>query len=110
MSLLQSAADQGHFGAITNLGILYAHGSNEGGGGGGGGYTLAKDEAMAVKLLTRAATGGPSGGGVAQAQCVLGLMHRDGRGVPQDAAAARTFLAMGAEQVRALAWPWAPTR
>jgi len=45
VELLQRACDKGHFGAVTNLGILYAHGREA------NGFTLEKDEAKAIDLV-----------------------------------------------------------
>ena len=78
------AAEQGHAGGQSNLGLMYANG-----------FGVPEDDAEAVRWFRMAAEQGDAG-----AQCNLGLMYANGDGVVQDDARAYLWfnLAVAASQ------------
>ncbi|MEW6313466.1 MAG: tetratricopeptide repeat protein [Pseudomonadota bacterium] len=81
----RKAAEQGHAGAQSNLGIMYAHGQG-----------VPQDHAEAVKWYREAAAHGE-----ANAQFRLGVMYDDGHGVPQDYVEAVKWYRKAAKQEHA---------
>lgn len=69
LKLVKATAEQGHAGAQSDLGVMYAEG-----------HGVAKNESEAVSWFRRAAEQGHAG-----AQFNLGAMYENGRGVARDA-------------------------
>ncbi len=82
VQLWRPLAEQGHGGAQTSLGTMYARGQG-----------VPQDYAEAVKWLRRAAEQG-----LATAQSNLGVMYAEGNGVPQDFVLAHMWFNLAATQ------------